>query len=137
MGFKSNYSQDTMLKWMFTNATVTRPTAWYVALFTTLPAEDGTGGVEVSTSGTGYARQPATFNTTTSDSGTAKQTSNTSSITFGPFTASVNNIIGFGIYDASTGGNLLACNTFSSGTVSVSSGNTLPIAVGDLKVSLD
>lgn len=33
-------------------------TEWHIGLFTTAPNEAGTGGVEVSSTDTGYARQP-------------------------------------------------------------------------------
>lgn len=39
-------------------------TQWSIALFTTAPAEDGSGGVEVSSSGTGYARVNSAANGT-------------------------------------------------------------------------
>ena len=39
-------------------------TEWNLALFTTAPGEDGTGGVEVSNTETGYARIPVAANNT-------------------------------------------------------------------------
>ena len=51
----SNTFETTVLTWLLTNSAATRPTAWYVALFTSNPAEDASG-TEVSTTGTAYAR---------------------------------------------------------------------------------
>ena len=54
----SNTFETTVLTWLLTNSAATRPTAWYVALFTSNPAEDASG-TEVS--GGAYARQSVTF----------------------------------------------------------------------------
>jgi len=43
----SNTFETDVLEWLFTNTSVTRPTAWYVGLFTTDPTDAGTG-TEVS-----------------------------------------------------------------------------------------
>ncbi len=51
----SNTFETHVLNYVFTATSVTRPTAWYLALFTSNPAEDASG-TEVSTSGTAYAR---------------------------------------------------------------------------------
>lgn len=78
----------------------------FIALFTTLPALDGSGGTEVSTSGTGYARvQVATTPGEWSVNGL--EYSNTNEIVYGTPTATWGTINGAGIYDALTGGNLL------------------------------
>lgn len=53
----SNWLHDKQLDFLLKNVTSwVPPASLYVALFTTVPALDGTGGVEVSTSGTNYAR---------------------------------------------------------------------------------
>ena len=83
-------------------------TTFYVALYTTTPtAPDDTGGVEVSTTGTAYARTAVTFNTGPYDAGGMVQAvSNDTSVTFSTATASWGTVVGVGIYDAVTAGNL-------------------------------
>jgi hypothetical protein len=48
MAGKSTYLEDQFLNWMKGTAVVAPTTNVYVALFTTAPADDGTGYVEVS-----------------------------------------------------------------------------------------
>ncbi len=96
-GNASDYLEGQIFKWAFTDESATRPTEWWVALFTAAPSDSG-GGTEYS--GSGYARQAVTFD------GTTKV--NDADVTFtasgGAFAVGV----AYGIYDASTSGNLLA-----------------------------
>jgi hypothetical protein len=50
----SNTFETRVLEFVFTGSAVTRPTNWYIGLFTAAPGEAG-GGTEVA--GNGYARQ--------------------------------------------------------------------------------
>ena len=61
----TDYTENLVLNWVFTTNSATRPTAWYVGLFTAAPSDTG-GGTEVS--GSGYAR---VVTGTISGSGTA------------------------------------------------------------------
>jgi len=49
----SDYLETEVLEWAFSASGGTRPTAWYLALFTAAPSDSG-GGTEVS--GGAYAR---------------------------------------------------------------------------------
>lgn len=81
--------------------------AAYVALFTAVGADDGTGFTEVS--GGSYARVATVGADWNAASGSApSSTTNANSITFPTSTGSWGTIIAFGIYDALTTGNLLA-----------------------------
>lgn len=81
----------------------TMPATVYLALFTTTPAMPaGTGGVEVS--GGGYARQPITFGVSGSGPAVA---SNSALVQFPTATADWGTVVGAGLYDALTGGNLI------------------------------
>ena len=51
MAALANYSEKLLLDFLMTAGTATRPTAWYVALYTSAP-NDGGGGTELS--GDGY-----------------------------------------------------------------------------------
>jgi hypothetical protein len=96
---KTNYLETALLNHVLRNVSYTSPTQPYVALYTVAPTETG-GGTEVS--GGGYARQPITFTAPAPDS-----VSNTTDVTFPIASADWGTIVAFGIFDASTGGNLL------------------------------
>lgn len=55
----SDYLENQWMLWAFTANAVTRPTDWYVALFSAAPGDSG-GGTEIS--GGSYARQQVTWN---------------------------------------------------------------------------
>jgi hypothetical protein len=98
-----------------TAAAGTGPATLYIGLFTVAPT-DSTAGTEVS--GGNYARVAVTSSTTnwagtqsagstTASSGTGGTTSNNSTITFNTPSANWGTVTSFGIFDASTAGNLL------------------------------
>jgi len=99
----STFAQKQGLDFMSGNNSAGLPTL-YAALFTTLPLDDGTGGVEVS--GTGYARVALSSSTFSLASGGAPATTtNASAITFPVAGASWGTVVGVGFFDAPTGGN--------------------------------
>ena len=108
---------------------MTRPTAWYLALFTSNPAEDASG-TEVSTTGTAYARQSATF---TVSGNTA---SNSAAIEFPTATASYGTVTHVGVYTASSGGDLIAYAALST-SKAIDTGDVFRVPSGDLDVTLD
>lgn len=128
MSFSNTYETH-VLNYVFTTTSVTRPTAWYLALFTSNPAEDASG-TEVSTSGTAYARQSATF---TVSGNTA---SNSGAIEFPTATANYGTVSHVGVYDASSGGNLIAYAELSTSKV-IETGDVFRVPDGDLDVTLD
>ena len=125
----SNTFETHVLNYVFTSTSVTRPTAWYLALFTSDPAEDASG-TEVSTSGTAYARQSAAF---TVSGNTA---SNSSAIEFPTATASYGTVSHVGVFDASTSGNLIAYAALSS-SKAIDTGDVFRVPSGDLDITLD
>jgi len=125
----SNTFETHVLNYVFTATSVTRPTAWYLALFTSNPAEDASG-TEVSTSGTAYARQTAAF---TVSGNTA---SNSSAIEFPTATASYGTVSHVGVFDASTSGNLIAYAALSS-SKAIDTGDVFRVPSGDLDITLD
>jgi len=128
MSFSNTYETH-VLNYVFTTTSVTRPTAWYLALFTSNPAEDASG-TEVSTSGTAYARQSATF---TVSGNTA---SNSGAIEFPTATSNYGTVSHVGVYDASSGGNLIAYAALSTSKV-IETGDVFRVPDGDLDVTLD
>lgn len=123
----SDYLENELLDHVFRNSALTSPTAVYAALYTVAPTDAG-GGTEVS--GNGYARQSITFGAA---SGGA--IANTADVDFTASGGNFGAIIAVGIFDASSGGNLLAWDAVSSTTIN--DGDTFRIATGDLDITLD
>ena len=125
----SNTFETHVLNYVFTATSVTRPTAWYLALFTSNPAEDASG-TEVSTSGTAYARQSASF---TVSGNTA---SNSAAIEFPTATASYGTVSHVGVFTASSGGDLIAYAALST-SKAIDTGDVFRVPSGDLDITLD
>jgi hypothetical protein len=102
-GSLSDYLEGKFLAHVLGNTAYTAPTTLYIALFTTMPADDGTGGVEVS--GGSYVRKSVANNTTNFP--VANPTISTLDLSFVQATASWGTVVGAGVYDASSAGNLL------------------------------
>ena len=125
----SNTFETHVLNYVFTTTSVTRPTAWYIALFTSNPAEDASG-TEVSTSGTAYARQTVAFSVS------GNLATNSAAVEFPTATASFGTVTHIGVYDASTSGNLIAYSALSA-SKAISTGDVFRIPTGDLDITLD
>lgn len=127
----SDYTENLVLNWLFTTNSATRPTAWYVGLFTAAPSDSG-GGTEVS--GNGYARKATG---TMSVSGTSPTNcTNSAAIEFDA--ASGGNwgtITHVAIFDASTSGNMLGWAALTTSRT-INDGDILRIPAGDLDITL-
>jgi len=123
----SNYLETELLDHVFAGNAYTSPTTVYVGLFTSAPSEAG-GGTEVS--GGSYVRKAGSF----SVSGNTATTS--AAIEWPTATASWGTITSIGIYDASSGGNLLAYANLSS-SKTIASGDVFRIPTGDIDITLD
>ena len=120
----SNQYTQYLTEYLLRGTTFTRPTnGIWVALYTTVPQLDGTGGVEVSTAGTGYQRVQIPDAGWTGPSGTNLQYSNTNVLTFSVPTGNWGTIVGSGLMDAQTGGNLIyICYSTTPKTISLGDG---------------
>ena len=126
----TDHTENLVLTWLLTSGTATRPTAWYVGLFTAAPSDTG-GGTEVS--GNAYAR---VVTGTISGSGTATTFTNAAAIEFAAASGGNWGSIGWaGIFDASTSGNLLAWAALTTART-INDGDVLRIPAGDLDVTL-
>ena len=117
MAAMSNYLENKLVDHCLRGVSFTAPTALHVALFTAVSDGDANSVTEVS--GGSYARAalaPSTTNwastggattTTNPSAGTGGATSNNVAITFPTPSGSWGTVTHFGIYDASTSGNLL------------------------------
>jgi hypothetical protein len=123
----SNFLETKVLAHVFSNTAYTSPGTVYVGLFTSAPSEAG-GGTEVS--GGSYARQSGSFST----SGNLATTS--AAIEWPTATASWGTITSIGIYDAASGGNLLAYANLSANKT-IASGDVFRIPAGDIDITLD
>ena len=115
------------LEYLLTTTTVTRPTTWYIGLFTSDPTDTGTAGTEVS--GFAYARTAVTFSVT------ADVASNTAGVEF-PAAAGGNwGTIGWiGIMDAASGGNMIIHSALTVAKA-INDGDVFRIPTGDLDIT--
>ena len=120
---KTHYLSDSILNYLSKNGDFTQPESLYVALFTAMPGAGG-GGTEVS--GGGYARQPVAFSQSSSG-----EITNNAKITFPDATANWGTIVGVGIFDSSTEGNLL-CYDYLTQARQVLLGDSVYFNAGDL-----
>ena len=129
MAALSDYSEKLLLDWAMTTGSATRPTAWYVALYTVAPSDSG-GGTEVS--GSGYARQSVTFDAAATPGGT---TSNTGAVSFTASGGAFGTVVAIGIFDAVSSGNLLWHGTMTA-SKTVDDGDTLEFSIGNIDLTL-
>ena len=145
MSAMSDYLENKLVDHIFRGVTFTAPAALHVALFTAAPSDSG-GGTEVS--GGSYARAalaPSTTNrastggattTTNPSAGTGGATSNNGAITFPSPTANWGVATHFGIFDASTSGNLLVWGALTA-SKTINNGDAAPsFAISALAVTL-
>jgi hypothetical protein len=125
----SNYLENALIDAVLRNTSYTSPATVYVSLYTSDPTDADTG-TEVSTSGTGYARQAVTFGAPSNGVST-----NSADVTFPTATSSFGTVTHIGIHDASTGGNLLFHTPLDT-SKTIDSGDIFKITTGNLSVTL-
>lgn len=125
MTAKTNYAETLALKFLVTADSITRPTAWYMALHSANPTEAGNVGELTET---GYARQSVAFSVTddTAD--------NTALLTFGPATEDWPEATHGSIWDAATGGNCLFQGALGAAKT-VLNGDKLEFAAGSVTLT--
>jgi hypothetical protein len=123
----TNDLETRVLQWALTNGSPTRPTAWYVGLFTAAPGETG-GGTEVS--GGSYVREAVTFTVS------GNLATNSAAVEWPTATGTWGTITDVAVFDADTGGNMLVYASLTS-SKTIASGDVLRIPAGDLDVTLD
>jgi hypothetical protein len=122
----STYGGNLVLDWLLSNASVTRPTAWYVSLHTADPGL--TGASEVTTGvDSDYVRKSVTF-----AAASALQKASDAAVTWtanaGATTYVVTHV---GIWDAATTGNFLNYGALAVPETVVASG-TFNLSIGRL-----
>ena len=128
MGF-SDYLENKILDHVFKGAVFTQPANLYVALFTAGPSDAG-GGTEVS--GGGYTR----VNHDAWDVASSGATQNTTVVTFPKATSGWGVVTHVGVYDAATGGYLIA---WAALTVpkAIDQDDTAEFPAGAIDITLD
>ena len=125
MSFSNTY-ETIVLKFAFNADSVTRPTNWYLGLFTSNPGEGG--GTEIS--GNGYTRKAVTF-TVTGDTAT-----NSGAVEFDVATGSWGTISHVAVFDAASGGAQIAYAALTTAKA-IDTGDVLRFPTGDVDVTLD
>ena len=129
MAAASDFLENKILDHVLSNTAYTSPTTVYVALHTADPTDAGTGA-EVSTSGTAYARQSASFGAASSGSASTDAT-----ITFPTATGNYGTVTHIGIWDASSAGNLLFHGAVTT-SKTIETGDQFQISSGNLTVTM-
>ena len=124
----TNAFETSTLQYLFTTDSVTRPTAWYLGLFTSDPTETGSAGTEVS--GGGYVRKAVTFTVS------GNLATNSAAIEWDAATASFGTVTHIAVMDASTGGNMIASNSLTTAKA-VATDDIIRVPAGDLDITLD
>ena len=155
MAAMTDFLENKIIDWLFraqaigitgaSAAAGSGPTTLYVGLFTANPT-DSTAGTEVT--GGSYARVAVTSSlvnwagtqsaaSTTASSGTGGTTSNNAAITFPAPSANWGTVTGFGIFDATSAGNLLIYAALTT-SKTVNNGDPAPsFAISALTVQID
>jgi hypothetical protein len=123
----TNDAETRTLQWLFTAGTPTRPTAWYIGLFTAAPGEAG-GGTEVS--GGSYVRMAVTLSVS-GDTAT-----NSAAVEWPTASASWGTVTHIAIFDALTTGNMLSYATLTA-SKTIASGDVLRIPASSLTITLN
>lgn len=126
MSAMSDYLENEILDHILGTGAYTMPTTVYVGLSTGSFGDDNSG---TELTGNGYARQSISFGAAAS--GTA---SNDAAVEFPAATGSWGTVSHFGLFDASTGGNLLIHGALTASKV-IETGDILKIAVGDMDIT--
>jgi hypothetical protein len=122
----TNTSLPVVLDALFGKVTPsTVPATLYFALFTATPNAAG-GGTEVT--GGSYARVAVTNNNTNFPATSAQNKTNGTAIAFPASTAAWGTVVAWGVYDASSGGNLWAYGPLTS--VTLNNGDTAQWPIG-------
>ncbi len=120
--------ENRILNWLLTTNSATRPTSWYVGLYASgNQPSDSASGTELS--GNGYARQSVSFSVT-GNAGT-----NSGTVSFPTATGSWGTITYAGIFDASSGGNLIAYAQLGASKV-IDTNDILQISASSLTLTL-
>jgi len=121
----SDHAENLVATWLMTDDAVTRPASRYVGLYTVAPSDAG-GGTEAS--GAGYERAAAGFAATS----LAGVVANSGDIAISAVGGDFGTIVAVGVFDAASGGNLLAWKAVAP--LPVTAGQSARFVAGSLQV---
>lgn len=127
-------ARNGLLNLMFGGTSYSRPSTLYVAALTSPMTSPSGGGTEVT--GGSYARVNVTNNATNFPAASTGAKANGTTISFPTATANWGTVNNIAVFDAASGGNLIAFDTLTSSR-DVNSGNTLRLTAGQLALTLD
>ena len=139
----SDYVENKVIDALMRGQSFPTITNVHVALFTAAPSDSG-GGTEVSGNNYGRVSVSAALSawagtqsagSTAASSGTGGVTSNNSAISFPTPSGSWGTVTHWGLFDASTGGNLLVHAALTA-SKTINSGDTVSFASGALQVTV-
>lgn len=128
MSAMSNYLELKFLDHFTGTASTTAPSAVYLGL-ATASLQDDASGTELS--GNNYTRKAITF-----ASASGGSIASNSAVEFNSATGSWGDVSHWGIWDASSSGNLLFHGSFTA-SKTIASGDILKVASGSLTISAD
>jgi len=130
MSAASDYLEDALLDHVLGGTEYTQPTNIYLSLHTGSPGDANDGANEVTTSGSAYSRQSLSF---AAASGGSASTDTT--VTFSAATSNWGTISHIGVYDASTGGELLFHGAVTT-SKTIETGDSFQVSSGNLTITL-
>lgn len=130
-GFSTHLAQA-LINHVFRGQSYAAPVSKYLALFVADPTDNNVTSNEVT--GTWYTRQQIT--SWTAPTGTGVSTANSNQLVFNAVTGSAVTVTHWGIYDATSTGNLLASGAFSTAKV-LNVDDVLAVNAGDLTLTFE
>ena len=128
MSALSDYAENKLLDHVLGTTSFTAPSAVYVGLSTGSFGDDNSG---TELTGNNYSRVAVTF-----DAASSGATDNAGAIEFAAATGNWGSVGFYGIFDASSAGNLLIHGALASAKT-IQSGDILKIDAGDLDITAD
>ena len=126
MSALSDYAENKILDHLLGTSAFTHPSQAYLGLSTGSFGDDNSG---TELSGSNYSRVAINF-----DAASGGTTDNSAAVEFAAATGTWGSVSHFGIFDASSSGNLLVHGAFSAAKT-ITSGDILRGAAGDLDVT--
>ena len=126
MSAMSDYLENKLLNHVLRNTAYTSPSTVYLGLSTGSFGDDNSG---TELSGNNYSRVSIAF-----DAASSGATDNTSNVEFAAASGSWGSVSHYGIFDASSSGNLLIHGAFSAAKT-IASGDILRINAGELDIT--
>jgi hypothetical protein len=134
-GSKSNYLENALLDHVLGGGNYSRAATVYLALFTVAPSDAG-GGTECT--GGSYVRKSVTNDATNFPAASSGSKTNGADILFAALSGSIGTIVAWGLFDASSGGNLLYWGDLAAGDQKAYVANDQPLVpAGSLTITED